>query len=221
MVFLPRFLYLFQHIPIFIKKSFFQYLDQMVSSFLWANKPQRIGKAVLRLPKKSGGLALPNLIQYYWACSIDKIRFWMDSGDESRPSWAQLELLSSKLSLQSLLTAQLPLKIHNISHNPVVLNSLRFGCNFANILDSINPQLWPQFSEITCSPPPPPTPPFVLGVTKACSTSKTFIREEFSLISQSYQSGWTCPTRTSSVSSKLDISLRLNIPIFPTIHLDL
>lgn len=60
MVILPKFLYLFQHIPIFMKKSFFCQLDQTISSFLWVNKPPRIKKAILQLPKKSGGLALPN-----------------------------------------------------------------------------------------------------------------------------------------------------------------
>lgn len=130
MVTLPKLLYLFQHIPIFMRKSFFQQLDQMVSSFLWANKPPRIKRAILQLPKKSGGLALPNFIHYYWACNIDKIRVWLDDRAETCPSWARMELQSSTLSLQSLLTAELPLKIHNISQNPVVTNSIKIWVQF-------------------------------------------------------------------------------------------
>ena len=130
MVILPKFLYLFQHIPIFIRQSFFQQLDQTISSFLWLNKPPRIRKAVLQLPKKLGGLALPNPIQYYWACNINKLINWIDRGVDIGPSWVQLELRSSKFSLQSLLTARLPLKIHNISQNPVVTNSLKIWIQF-------------------------------------------------------------------------------------------
>lgn len=37
MVVLPKFLYLFQHIPILIKKLFFRSLIQLISSFLWGN----------------------------------------------------------------------------------------------------------------------------------------------------------------------------------------
>lgn len=42
---LPQFLYLFQHIPVFIRKSFFSNLAQLISSFLWGNKRERIGRA--------------------------------------------------------------------------------------------------------------------------------------------------------------------------------
>lgn len=86
MVILRKFLYLFQHIPIFIKKYFFRQLDQMVSSFLWT-KPPRIKNNILQLPKKLGGMALPNFIQYYWACNIGKLCFWIDNKAYICPSW--------------------------------------------------------------------------------------------------------------------------------------
>ena len=73
---LPKFLYLFQHIPVFIKKSFFSNLDQFISSFLWSNKQARIGRTALRLPKSLGGVALPDFRYYYWACNINKFLFW-------------------------------------------------------------------------------------------------------------------------------------------------
>lgn len=75
MVVLPQFLYTFQHIPIFINKSFFSTLDQQINSFLWCNKQARIRRKVLQLPKSKGGLALPNLRHYYWACNINKVLF--------------------------------------------------------------------------------------------------------------------------------------------------
>ena len=113
-----------------MKKFFFRQLDRIISSFLWSNKPPRIKKATLQLPKKLGGLALPNIIQYYWACNFSKLGYWLDSRAETCPSWAQIELRSSRFSLQSLLTVRLPLKIHNISLNPVVVNSIKIWVQF-------------------------------------------------------------------------------------------
>lgn len=51
MTVLPRFLYLFLNLPIFIKKSFFNNLDKLIESFLWGNKGHRIRKCFL------GGMA--------------------------------------------------------------------------------------------------------------------------------------------------------------------
>lgn len=143
-----------------MRRSFFQQLDQAVSSFLWLNKPPLIKKAVLQLPKKSGGLALPNFIQYYWACSINKLNHWLDRGADTGLSWAQIELRSSKFSLQSLLTARLPLKTH-VSRNPVVTNSLKiwiqfrkhYGLNEPSTLAPIvkNHLFPPSLSDPTCN----------------------------------------------------------------------
>lgn len=48
---LPRFLYLFQCIPIFLPKSFFQYLDRLISSFIWGRKTPRIQMEFLQRQK--------------------------------------------------------------------------------------------------------------------------------------------------------------------------
>uniref|UniRef100_A0A8C5DDG2 Reverse transcriptase domain-containing protein n=1 Tax=Gouania willdenowi TaxID=441366 RepID=A0A8C5DDG2_GOUWI len=42
MVALPRFLYLFQNLPIYLPLHFFKQLDSIVLSFVWANKPPRV-----------------------------------------------------------------------------------------------------------------------------------------------------------------------------------
>uniref|UniRef100_A0A8C9YJL5 Reverse transcriptase domain-containing protein n=1 Tax=Sander lucioperca TaxID=283035 RepID=A0A8C9YJL5_SANLU len=67
MVALPRFLYLFQNLPIYLPLSFFKQLDLAVLSFVWADKPPRISKAHLQKDLKSGGLGLPVFRHYYWA----------------------------------------------------------------------------------------------------------------------------------------------------------
>ena len=76
---LPTFLYLFQTIPIFIPKSFFKTLDQIISSFIWNKGPARIRKSLLQKPKASGGLALPNFQAYYWSANIQAILYWLHS----------------------------------------------------------------------------------------------------------------------------------------------
>ena len=65
MVALPRFLYLFQNLPIYLPLHFFKQLDSVVLSFVWADKPPRISKAHLQKNVKSGGLGLPVFRHYY------------------------------------------------------------------------------------------------------------------------------------------------------------
>uniref|UniRef100_A0A671TSK6 Reverse transcriptase domain-containing protein n=1 Tax=Sparus aurata TaxID=8175 RepID=A0A671TSK6_SPAAU len=67
---LARFLFLFQCFPIFLSKSFIQMLDKMISKFIWAGKNPRARQTTLQRGKSDGGLALPNLLFYYWAANL-------------------------------------------------------------------------------------------------------------------------------------------------------
>ncbi len=67
---LPRFLYLFQCIPIFLPKSFFQNLDRLISSFIWGGNTPRIRKEFLQ--RSQGGLALPNFRYLLLGCKYFK-----------------------------------------------------------------------------------------------------------------------------------------------------
>uniref|UniRef100_A0AAR2IKV5 Reverse transcriptase domain-containing protein n=1 Tax=Pygocentrus nattereri TaxID=42514 RepID=A0AAR2IKV5_PYGNA len=99
MAILPKFLYLFQHIPVLISKKFFNKLNKLVSKFLWANKPVRIRSKILQLPKRVGGLALPN----YWAANIHKLLYWTDTPMTNQPAWVKIEMSSSQSSLRAWL----------------------------------------------------------------------------------------------------------------------
>lgn len=124
MVVLPRFLYAFQHVPVFISKPFFFSLDRLINSFLWCNKKARIKRAVLQLPKSKGGLALPNFRHYYWACTINKILFGNTNiASGGPPQWALMETSSSRLSLWSVVCSQLPLLVRQVAQNPIVTNT--------------------------------------------------------------------------------------------------
>ncbi|KAJ0001377.1 hypothetical protein NQD34_006397 [Periophthalmus magnuspinnatus] len=65
---LPKFLYLFQCIPVFIPKRFFQSLDSSIAQFLWNKKPPRIRKIALQKGREDGGLALPNFFILLLGC---------------------------------------------------------------------------------------------------------------------------------------------------------
>lgn len=69
----PKIIYFFQNFPIFISKKKFNSLDQMFSNFNWDGKQPWISKAFLQRPKTSGGMSLPNVHYYYWACNIQKV----------------------------------------------------------------------------------------------------------------------------------------------------
>ncbi len=51
MTFMPRFLFLFQAIPVFIPKSFFKDVNKIISTFIWNKKVPRIRKEYLERQK--------------------------------------------------------------------------------------------------------------------------------------------------------------------------
>ncbi len=128
MFILPRFLFLFQNVPLFIPKSFFKELDKHLSSFIWNKSIPRIRKAFLERQKDVGGLALSNFMYYYWSCNIDKLIYWaFESGE-----WTCLGRNGTigPVSLFLMLCAPLPHNRKYLPSNPLVTSSLK---------------IWPQF----------------------------------------------------------------------------
>ena len=66
MVVLPRFLYIFQSIPVCIPQKHFRQLDSIVSSFIWSGKIPRISKKHLIKSRSEGGFGLLNLDPIIW-----------------------------------------------------------------------------------------------------------------------------------------------------------
>ena len=85
---------MFQNNPVFIRK-----LDSIISSFIWNHKPARVRKSLLTRPKCSGGMALPDIQSYYWACNIRPMLHWLyeDPGADAL-SWQSIEFKSCKQS---------------------------------------------------------------------------------------------------------------------------
>ena len=104
---LPKFLYIFQCIPLHLSKSFFMSVDNLVSGFIWNKKKPRIRKRILQQHRKHGGLSLPNFQFYYWAANIRSMLFWKDSpSGDTTPEWlrmGKLLLTSYFFTLTSML----------------------------------------------------------------------------------------------------------------------
>lgn len=132
MTVLPRFLYLFRMIPVFLPKSFFKKLDKIITAFIWNNKLARINKTYLQGSRKIGGLALPNFLHYYWSSNITKLPIWLSTFKSGEgPTWATMELHSSlPISPVSLISSNLPMNTQSCAKNPVVHNTIRiwFQC---------------------------------------------------------------------------------------------
>ena len=125
---LPRFLYLFQSLPVFLPKSFFRATDKLLSHFLWGGKTSRLCKKFLERPRQRGGLALPNLMIYYWAANLQKIVYWFQSPEAG---WCSAEANFCKpASLAALITSKLPLSPSRFSSSPVVSSTLRIWIQF-------------------------------------------------------------------------------------------
>ena len=135
MILLPKFLYLFQALPVFIPKSFFDTVDSKISSYVWQNKNPRLSRKFLQKSKKEGGLALPNLRFYYWATNIRNLIHWKQELDmPSCPQWVDMECKAVRgYSLYSILGSSLPFdlaKLNKQIYNPIVKYTLRIWFQF-------------------------------------------------------------------------------------------
>lgn len=125
---LPRFLYLFQCLPIFLPKSYFNAVDKLFSSFIWGNGVPRIKRGFLQRHRSVGGLALPNLRNYYWAANIQKISLWVQ---QPTLNWCEIEARSCiSTSLMALLTSELPIQATKHTSNPIVNATLKIWSQF-------------------------------------------------------------------------------------------
>lgn len=78
MIYLAKFNYIFRNCPTWIHQVFFKEIDGCIGSFLWPGSSPRIARSNLQLPVSCGGLALPNLLVYYWAAMLVMVRWWFE-----------------------------------------------------------------------------------------------------------------------------------------------
>ena len=120
---LPKFLYLFQCIPVKIPKSFFKELNKSMSGYLWKGKVPRVKLTTLQASYANGGLKLPNFRFYYIAAQFRSIWCWLHSeGNEARwLSIEQQELKNIPLNIIPFLGSRKELL--KLTKNPIILNS--------------------------------------------------------------------------------------------------
>ncbi len=125
---LPKFLYLFQAIPLFPPKSFFKNIDKWISSLYGQVKLLEFPKLCLKKNRLSGGLSLPNFMYYYWAANIQKLVFWVQN---SSLPWCNLEAKSCvSSSLPAMVFSSLPMSLSHYTDNPIVCSSLKILFQF-------------------------------------------------------------------------------------------
>lgn len=97
---LPRLLYLLQAIPIKLPPSFFTSYKHMCRTFIWASKSLRLVWDRLILPKLLGGLGLPDIQKYHWACHLTRIVDWHVHSHTK--DWIKLENATTDVPLAYL-----------------------------------------------------------------------------------------------------------------------
>lgn len=85
---LPKFLHLFQSLPLSPPPSFFPKIKKVITNLIWKNRKPRLWLTLLYLPYERGGLKLSNLTWYYWASQIRNAMCWFS--DKSLP-WVEIE----------------------------------------------------------------------------------------------------------------------------------
>ncbi len=101
MLVLPKFLYLFQSLPLPLPDTFFHNINGMLNQFIWNNKKARLQLRLLYLPYERGGLQLPNLKMYYWSAQLRIAMHYFSMAPP--PAWVTIEQMS---------TSVLPLKLY-------------------------------------------------------------------------------------------------------------
>lgn len=116
---LPKYLYLFQCLPIWLPERFFSQLDSMILNSIWGGKNPRICKSLIQ--KGRGDSVYPNSQLYYWTANLHKVALWISDTDSD---WVHTEASSChSSSLKALVCSSLSLKPRLHSANPIVINT--------------------------------------------------------------------------------------------------
>lgn len=94
-------LYLFQALPADIPKHQFTIWDKIISRFIWDGKKPRIRYTTLQLAKHKGGMALPNLKDYFYAAQFRPLFLWCNNNYFAR--WKEIETYMVGYQIQSVL----------------------------------------------------------------------------------------------------------------------
>ncbi|XP_028270679.1 uncharacterized protein LOC114441791 [Parambassis ranga] len=183
---LPKFLYFFQCISVFIPKSFFHSLDSVILQFIWNKKVPRLRKTVLQKPKGDGGMALPNFTYYYWAANLQIVMYWMRANSDTSPAWCRMEALScAPTTLCALVTCSPILTNFKFGKNTLVASTLRIWKQLCKHLGVKTPSLCMPISYNPLFPPSLQDGAFMLWCERGiCTVRDLFVEGIFATFEQ-------------------------------------
>lgn len=129
---LPRLLYPLQMLPLYLSKKINLDLEKAFSKFIWQGKKSRQRRKILQLPTNTGGLSMPNMLFYNWACHARHLWLWLHlyiKRETCIDSWA-----CHPHSLWSLITCEANKIQPEIKCNPIIYNSIRIWRDISKYL---------------------------------------------------------------------------------------
>uniref|UniRef100_A0A803K2X3 Reverse transcriptase domain-containing protein n=1 Tax=Xenopus tropicalis TaxID=8364 RepID=A0A803K2X3_XENTR len=126
---LPKFLYLFETLPVKIRPKTLNKIQKTIHKFIWSNCRHRIPQSVLMSPLQHGGLGVPVLKKYYEAAQLRQLLAW--SHWTPQTTWGHIENdMAGDIHINSLIWTT------NDNHKipPTSLNSTRLTLQLWNKL---------------------------------------------------------------------------------------
>ena len=134
---LPKFLYLFQTLPVSVHNNFFKKLQKLISSFIWKRKVPRIKIKTLYNTPRHGGLKLPNFKIYYWAAQSRALWVWQ-SELANPPAWKQIEQChTSGVPLAGIPYIKSYHTLRNGTDNPIIRHTARIWSEIQTHIKSV------------------------------------------------------------------------------------
>ena len=139
MAVLPKFLFLFQNIPIACP-SLFTTIDSLISKFIWSFKHVRIKLSRLKCSPEKGGINLPDFKLYYHVAQLRSVWFWSKYHIEGyTPSWLNIEQnICQPLMMKSLKYIDNIEDLGEIMKNPILNHTLKCWQNCQKRMGSNN-----------------------------------------------------------------------------------
>lgn len=76
MILLPKMLYMVWHAPLYIPLKFFKKMEAILNSFVWGHGRHKLAWHILKNPTAMGGMALPDLQEYYIAAQLSHMYYF-------------------------------------------------------------------------------------------------------------------------------------------------
>lgn len=127
---LPRLTFIISSIPLKFPTSWFKEVNKILHGFLWNYKKPRISQKKLNEPRSRGGIALPDIYQYYIAFNSRYPLQWGYNTERKIGSWDWLEEKIISEHCKELTLSKLWYNPKTRLNNPI----LKFSCEIVSII---------------------------------------------------------------------------------------